>query len=180
MPYRCLYVWVEGVHDTRFFRRVVQPLIGSLYDWMEVIEYAEEEKLWKRSYLHSIRSIPDASYIYVTDLDSSAPCVTAKKERVRDRMSQVETDRVMVVVPEIEGWYLAGLDAEQSARLGIDEPGSTDQITKEDFKELRPRGYDSNREFMLAILECFSVEVARTKNASFDYFCRKFLPAEAR
>ena len=180
MPYRCLYIWVEGVHDTRFFRRVVQPLIGNLYDWMEVIQYAEEEKRWKRSYLHSIRSIPDASYIYVTDLNSSAACVTAKKADVRDRLSRVQANRIAVVVPEIEGWYLAGLNAEHSARLGIDEPGSTDQITKEDFKELRPRGFDSNREFMLAILDCYSVETARAKNASFDYFCRKFLPAEAQ
>ena len=30
-------------------------------------------------------------------------------------MRQVEDDRVMVVVPEIEGWYLAGLDSEHSA-----------------------------------------------------------------
>ena len=179
MPYRCLYVWVEGVHDTRFFRRVVQPLIGDLYDWMEVIQYAEEEKQWKRSYLHSIRSIPGASYVYVTDINA-APCVTAKKERVRGRVRHVDADRVMVVVPEIEGWYLAGLNAEHSARLGIDEPGSTDQITKEDFKELRPRGFDSNRLFMLEVLSCFSVETARAKNRSFDYFCRKFLPAEAQ
>lgn len=85
----------------------------------------------------------------------------------------------MVVVTEIEGWYLAGLDAERSARLGIDEPGATDQITKEDFKELRPSGFNSNRLFMLEILSCFCVETARAKNASFDYFCRKFLPTEA-
>ena len=31
---------------------------------------------------------------------------------------------------------------------------------------------------MLELLDCFSVEAARAKNASFDYFCRKFLPAE--
>ena len=95
-------------------------------------------------------------------------------------MSQIEADRVLVVVPEIEGWYLAGLDAEHSARLGVGGPDSTDQITKEDFTRLRPRGFDSNREFMLEILDCFSVEAAREKNASFDYFCRKFLPAGAQ
>ncbi len=176
MSYRCLYIWVEGVHDERFFRRVVQPLLESRYDWIEVVRYAEEEPAWRRSYLWNIRSRQDASYIYVTDLNA-APCVTAKKEDVRGRLSNVEDDRVMVVVREIEGWYLAGLDAEHSAGLGIGEPGATDQITKEDFTQLRPRGFDSNREFMLEILACFSVAAAREKNESFDYFCRKFLSA---
>ncbi len=86
----------------------------------------------------------------------------------------------MVVVPEIEGWYLAGLDAEHSARLGIGEPAATDQITKEDFTRMRPRGLAANREFMLELLDGFSVAAARAQNQSFDYFCRKFLPAEAQ
>ena len=178
MPYRQLHVWVEGGDDRLFFNTLMRPLLESWYDWIEVVQYAQRPPTWRRNYLRSIWSNRDASYIYMTDLNA-APCVTAKKEDVRGRMRQVEADRVMVVVPEIEGWYLAGLDAEHGARLGIGEPTATDQITKEDFTRLRPRGFHSNREFMLEILSYFSVEVARQKNQSFDYFCRKFLPAEA-
>ena len=116
----------------------------------------------EEAYLRNIRSNQDASYIYVTDLNA-APCVTAKKAAVRVGMRQVEDDRVMVVVPEIEGWYLAGLDSEHSARLGVNEPGATDQITKERFEQLRPRGFDSNREFMLELLDGFSVAAARQR-----------------
>ena len=179
MPYRCLYIWVEGSYDDLFFDRVMRPPLECRYDLIQVVQYAEEEPAWRRNYLRNIQSRQDASYIYVTDLNA-APCVTAKKEDVRGRMRQVEADRVMVVVPEIEGWYLAGLNAEHSARLGIGELVATDQITKEEFTRLRPRGFESNRELMLEILGCFSVAAARAKNASFDYFCRKFLPAEAQ
>ena len=179
MPYRCLYIWIEDVHDARLFRRVVQPLLESQYDWIELVQYAEEEPAWRRSYLRNTQSRQDANYIYVTDLNA-APCVTAKKEDVRGGMRQMADDRVIVVVPEIEGWYLAGLDAEHSDRLEIGEPTATDQITKEEFTRLRPRGFHSNREFMLEILDCFSVEAARAKNESFDYFCRKFLPARSQ
>ena len=120
----------------------------------------------------------DAGYIYVTDINA-APCVMEKKKSIRDGLSEVEEDRVMVVVPEIEGWYLAGLDSQHSARLGVSELATTDQVTKERFRQLRPSGFNSDLVFMQAILECFSVEAARAKNASFDYFCRKILPAEA-
>ncbi len=179
MPYRCLYIWVEGSYDDLFFSEVVRPLLENWYDWVEVVQYAEEAPAWRRSYLRNIRSRQDATYIYVTDLNA-APCVTAKKAAIRGGMSRIEADRVMVVVPEIESWYLAGLDAEHSARLGIGEPATTDQITKERFERLQPSGFDSKLDFMLEILGCFSVAAARSKNASFDYFCRKFLPTEAQ
>ena len=165
MSYRCLYIWVEGIHDARFFRRVAQPLLGSRYNWIEVVQYAQEELRSRRDFLRNIRSNQNASYIYVTDLNA-APCVTAKKAAVRVGMRQVEDDRVMIVVPEIEGWYLAGLDSEHSARLGVNEPGATDQITKERFEQLRPRGFDSNREFMLELLDGFSVAAAREEERS--------------
>ena len=179
MPDRQLYVWVEGGDDRRCCNRVMRPLLKSQYDWIELVQYAQRPPAWRRRYLRSIRSNRDASYIYVTDLNA-APCVTAKKEDVRGRLSNVEDDRVMVVVPEIEGWYLAGLDGEHSARLGIGELATTDQITKERFEQLQPSRFDSKLDFVLEILDCFSVEAAREKNQSFDYFCRKFLPAGAQ
>ena len=179
MPYRQLHVWVEGYYDALLFIRVVRPLLESRYDWIEIVEYAGRSPVWRQGYLRNIQSNQAASYIYVTDLNA-APCVTAKKTDIRGGMSQIQVERVLVVVPEIEAWYLAGLDAEHSARLGIGELVATGHITKEEFTRLRPRGFNSNREFMLELLDCFSVEAARAKNASFDYFCRKFLPAEVQ
>ena len=179
MPYRQLYVWVEGGDDELFFNRVVRPLLASRYNVIEVVPYAQRPPTWRGSYIGNIRSTRDASYIYVTDLNA-APCVTAKKAAIRGGMRQVEDDRVMVVVPEIEGWYLAGLDSEHSARLGINEPDATDQITKERFEQLQPSRFESKLDFMLELLDGFSVAAARAQNQSFDYFCRKFLPAEAQ
>ena len=179
MPYRQLYVWVEGGDDELFFNRVIWPLLARRYNLIEVVPYAQRPPTWRGSYISNIRSTRNASYIYVTDLNA-APCVTAKKEDVRGMLSAAEDDRVLVVVPEIEGWYLAGLNAEHSARLGIGEPATTDQTTKERFEQLQPSSFESKLDFMLELLDCFSVEAAREKNQSFDYFCRKFLSAEAQ
>ena len=163
-----------------FFDEVMRPLLEAQFDWVEVVQYAQKPPTWRGSYIRSIRSMQDASYIYVADQNASTACVTAKKTEVRDEVSDVEDDRLMVVVLEIEGWYLAGLDGEHSARLEIAEYANTDKITKERFDGLQPTRFESKLDFVLEVLDCFSVETARAKNASFDYFCRKFLPAEAR
>ena len=41
MPYRQLYVWVEGGDDELFFNRVVRPLLASRYNLIEVVPFAQ-------------------------------------------------------------------------------------------------------------------------------------------
>ena len=56
MPYRQLYVWVEGGDDELFFNRVVRPLLASRYNLIEVVPYAQRPPTWRGSYIRNIRS----------------------------------------------------------------------------------------------------------------------------
>jgi hypothetical protein len=115
-----------------------------------------------------------ADYVHVTDI-KAAPCVAARKSEVQHHLPLVDESRVLVVKPEIEAWYLAGLDDVACRKLSIRNFRSTDSITKELLMQMRPARFAINREIMLEILNWFSLETAIRKNESFRYFCEKYL-----
>ncbi|MBA7514464.1 hypothetical protein ES705_06493 [subsurface metagenome] len=168
MSYRRLFIWVEGGDDLRFFDRIIKPMLKGKYDLVEVRSYAKLRKEKISSFLKSIKSMK-AGYIYVTDINDS-PCITARKQEILDEVKNVDENRIVVVIKEIEGWYLAGLGIRQCKDLGICTLNSTDKITKEQFDGLIPREFYSRINFMLEILNCFSISVAKQKNRSFKYF----------
>ncbi len=114
------------------------------------------------------------SRIFVSDLNA-APCVTTRKEKVRERYPDLNDAEIVIVRREIESWYLAGLSADAAAELKVKRPTSTDGLTKEDLNQLRPKRLDSQLDFLLELLKRFDIEEATRRNKSFEYFRRKFL-----
>lgn len=169
--YRRLYVWVEGTDDERFFERTVRATFEQRYDQVSVVRYAKRKRTKIRGYLNSIKAM-GADCILLADINAE-PCVTAKK-RTLERRHGIEDGKVIVVVMEIESWYVAGVDDEASAELGVPVLKNTDTLTKEDFNQLMPERFDSRIDFMVEILKSFSGETARRKNGSFRYFARKY------
>ncbi|NQU04751.1 MAG: hypothetical protein HQ568_01560 [Calditrichaeota bacterium] len=80
-----------------------------------------------------------------------------------------------IVRVEIESWYLAGMSDEVAPRLGLKGIKSTNDINKEDFNSMIPKDFDSRIDFMNELLKDFSINTAKKKNNSFDYFCTKFV-----
>lgn len=116
-----------------------------------------------------------ADYLVIADYDCS-PCVTFKKEWLHQHIKGLEPQRTRIVIEEIESWYAAGLDEQGLAKFGMPvlaTLAATDRLTKEQFNEMVPMKYDSRIDFMMEILKIFSVETARRKNRSFEYFLRK-------
>lgn len=171
MPYKALYILVEGDDDKRFFETIVKPMLGEKYDSVALWKYAQEKNRKVTSFLSSVRRMA-ANYIYVSDIDR-ARCITARKEGTQDKFENIDRDRIIVVISEIESWYLAGLDDRCCRKFGISPCATTDNITKEQFNRLIPKKFDSRIDFMLEILKCFSIEMAKQKNASFRYFLQK-------
>ncbi|MFH1860552.1 MAG: hypothetical protein ABH870_06025 [bacterium] len=168
MEYKRLYVFVEGPDDERFFDKIIKPEFEKEYDWVKVELYAGESPEWRTNFIRSIEAM-NADYIYVSDING-AFCVTAKKQKIKN----IDKDKIIVVIKEIEGWYIAGLDDVNSKRLKIPVVvTTTDTTTKEQFNQLIP-GNESRIYVMLEILKCFSLETARQKNASFNYFVEKY------
>ena len=167
-----LYVLVEGLDDKRFFEGIMKPLLEEKHDSVIVREYAQRRPLKVRKFIQAIKAMNDR-YIFVADINE-APCVTARKHQVQGKFTSVDEDRVMVTIREIESWYLGGLDHTNCGKLGVPHTDTTDSITKEQFDAFIPKRFGSRKDFMLEILKCFSMETAKRKNKSLEYFVEKY------
>lgn len=143
------------------------------YDVVEVRQYAQLKKHKLEKLLLSLEEI-GADALVIADIDFH-PCVTSKKNWIRYRFPNISPERFVVVIQEIESWYLAGLTTNSSRRMGVPPIKATNQITKEIFIGLKPRNL-TKLSFMLEILKHYSLHTARQKNVSFKYFLNKHLP----
>lgn len=171
MSYKPLYIFVEGDDDEKFFENIVKPILEEKYDWVLVWPYTQRKKQIVRNFLRSVKAIP-ADYIYVSDIDDQ-PCITAKKETIQNDFGNIDNNRIIVVVREIESWYLSGLDDICCTKLGFPPYSSTDNISKEQFNDSIPQRFDSRIDLMQEILKYFDLETAKQKNASLRYFLEK-------
>jgi len=172
MDYRRLFIWVEGEDDERFFEKIIEPELQKKYNFVETRRYATLKKEKIDNFLKSIKAM-GADYIYVKDINNS-PCVTATKQEIQNILRNVDEDRIIVVLKEIESWYLAGLSTAESEKFKIPTFSATDTITKEQFNSLTPKRFESRIDFMLEILKTFSIETAMKKNGSFRYYIEKY------
>jgi hypothetical protein len=171
MKYRRMWVLLEGNDDERFFEKVIKPILSIRYDSVQAWKYTQETVKRTKNFLKSIGAM-DSGYFFLRDINNS-PCITAKKKSVKNKYRRIDINNVIVIVKEIESWYLAGLDSKNCKKLGIKVFRKTDNITKEQFDKLRPRKFNSRIDFMIEILKRFSMETAKRKNKSFDYFIAK-------
>jgi len=112
MAYKLLFVLIEGNDDERFFNRILKTKLEEKYSAVSFYKHANVQNKKISNFLRSIKAM-DADYIYVEDIDS-VPCVTAKKRKIQDKVDCLDGDKIMVVIREIESWYLAGLDGSGS------------------------------------------------------------------
>jgi hypothetical protein len=167
-----LYIFVEGPDDERFFEHVVVPLLKQRYAYVKIVQWAGIRPIER---LRRIRNLgQSADWLFVTD-NNLSPCVTVRKQKLQEQMPTIDVARIFVVVESIEGWYWAGVDETSRKKLKIRKLGSTEQLTKDYFRQLRPRRYQSNIDFMAELLKHYSIETAKASNRSFAYFCRKIL-----
>jgi len=172
MKYRILFVFLEGPDDKRLFQRLFQAKFEKRYSKVVPVEYAEKPKDDLGRLIKAALS-GNHDYIFLTDINAS-PCVSDKKEKLRQRRPYLAADRIAVVQAEIESWYLAGLDRSSCKSLRLKQLTSTDTITKEQFDEMRHGNRLSRTAYLSSILDGFSIKVAKSKNRSFRYFAAKY------
>lgn len=177
--YKRLFILIEGSDDGRFFNRIIKPVFQTKYNHVDLWEHAEKSPKSTRQFIDSINSMSSgylvADYIFVTDINA-APCITYRKQAKQDKFNNVDKDKIIVVIKEIESWYLAGLDDVCSRKYGIRHCRTTDTITKEQFNNLIPKRFEASRiVFLQEILKYFQIEVAKQKNESFRYFIEDFI-----
>lgn len=166
--YRRLTLFVEGKDDIDFAEQILLPLAEHRYDYVDIYEYAQKTRSNTREFITTIVRADYWDYLFMADFDQG-PCVTRRKDQLVSRYGNLEPDRILIVRREIESWYLAGLDRDSCAELGIPFLGDTDDVTKEQFDGMIPNSFDARTDFMVEILNRFSTETARGRNGSFDY-----------
>ncbi len=171
--YNSLYILLEGNDDERFFRNIINPYLREKYDHIQIWQYAQKSSTNNKAFLNSIRSM-GADYIYTADMDDNN-CVTERKREITSKLDHLNEDKIQIVIKEIESWYLAGIDRNDSEQFGLKYLNDTSRISKEEFNTLIPNKFDSRIDFMQEILKKFSIEIAKRKNDSLRYFCSKFI-----
>lgn len=172
MAYKRLWLLVEGNDDKRFFEGIIETVFENKYDFVRTWKFAQEPRKRTGNFLKSIKAM-NSDYFFLRDINND-PCVTVRKEKLKDKYkARIDTNNLIIVIREIESWYLAGLDDEARKELGIRSFSDTDTVTKEDFNDLIPDRFDSRIDFMVEILKRFSIETAKQKNRSFNYFISK-------
>jgi len=169
MPYTKFYLLVEGDDDLRFAERVVIPALSSRCDFVQAWKYAQKKADKVNSFLRSIKSM-GAEYLLLGDLNASQ-CFPKKRESLLQRFTQLDDRQTVIVVTEIESWYLAGLA--DNNPLGVRAPADTNNLTKEQFNDTMPKGFDSRIDYMVEVLKHFEIQTATVRNLSFHYFARR-------
>ena len=177
MSYKLLYIIVEGKYDKTFFKQIFNMIFKNKYNSYKLISYAQKDYAYRKKLIKSIDAIDCADYIYIADINST-PCITAKKQAIKEAVNNIDETKILVVIREIESWYLAGLSNENNLKLNI--PGNvtfnnTENLQKDYFLHLfKKTRYTSELDFRKEILKLFDVEVAKEKNKSFKYFIEKY------
>ncbi len=168
-----LYIFVEGNDDSLFFKTLFKPIFNDYYDDVEIIQFAQLKKAKVDLFIMSINTLK-FDYFLVADIDQ-CDTITTKKKIIRAKFDKIDSNQIVIVISEIESWFLAGMTAESAANLGLDLIERTDEVTKEDFNAYFIRTYRSRIDFMQEVLKNYSIETARKRNKSFDYFFRQYV-----
>ncbi|NTV00607.1 MAG: hypothetical protein HGA55_05745 [Methanoregulaceae archaeon] len=163
-----LFLFVEGNDDRRFFSRIVAPLFRETYASIEIIGYASMKTERVCRFVRSIREMGH-DFLLFADIDEVRN-VHAKKAVLRERYCTLSDERIVVIIKEIESWYLAGLDDRAQKRLHIRHFQTTNHITKEIFNAMIPPEFSSRIAFMVELLNRYSLREAEGRNRSFLYF----------
>lgn len=171
-----LYLLVEEEDDKRFVDRIIAPRLQEKGFRVRIIKYAQKKHRDLENLLSSLftmQATTGAEYAYLADIDDS-PCVTEKKQRICGYISGLDASRIFLVIKEIESWYLAGLTTEQARRMKVKRPPvNTNSVTKQYLNALVPAQYSSRLEFMIDLLDGYSLDTAIQRNDSLRYFCAK-------
>lgn len=169
MPYTRLFLLVEGDDDVRFVERVVIPTLSSRYDFVQPWKYAQKKAEKVNAFLKSIKSM-GADYFLLGDLNAE-PCFPGRIRTLLTRFTSLDKRQALIVMREIESWYLAGLG--DNNPLGVQVPGDTSDLPKEQFNETMPQQFDSRIDYMIEILRQFDIGTATQRNPSFLYFAHR-------
>jgi len=169
-----MYIWVEGPEDQDLFKKI-KPLLLKKYKLVHIRERAQEPNK-KINSIISVNINKGDDNLLVIDADfDSVFCISGKKSAAIRQFPSLTNNNILIIIKEIEGWYLAGLSDQACKKIGIKPIDNTDSVGKRKFDSIIPKKYSNKIDFMQEILKYFEVRVACQKSTSFNYFFNNFL-----
>ena len=127
----------------------------------------KDEKITK--YISSLKSHKIA-YLFIADLDNND--YPSRIDALKKRYSGLSKINMVLVNPEIEGWYIAGLSKKSMKILNLRNLPNPNECTKEIFIKRLPNQMDG-ADIRTAILDCYEIETAIKNSTSFKNFIEK-------
>lgn len=167
-----LVILIEGNRDEDFIQWIVKPIMISAEEYFDIITYKfpRMPKHITGSYIETVRNMGD-DILCLTDITGFRSKKDKREQVQRDHIGNIGDDRVIIVIKEIESWYLAGVSQPCCGRMRIDYYDRTDTINKEKFHEIITRSKFIPRSVCcLEMLRNYDVELAKRRNRSFNCF----------
>ena len=171
-----ILIWVEGNDDEILFNRVIKPILDERYDWVEVRKHSRIKNKKICDFIKSLNAMNE-DYVFLTDLDDYIS-IKAKLDEVCECYKEIDRERIILVIKEVEGWYFAGITEKNAKKLKIKlsdfRKFDPNTIRKEQFNEkVKPKKYNET-DFKIEIIKLFDITHARERNGSFEYLLNYF------
>lgn len=166
-----LFIFVEGDDDETFFDSILSVYFELKYKNILTIQYSSKSKKDLKKLFNAVISTK-SEYLILGDYDSG-PCISKRKNEIRNRFDNQKLKNIYIVVKEIESWYLAGLDDICFSSLGINPPKRpTETIGKGIFKKIVANSrFLNTKDFMMEIIKYYNLNEGKENNSSLEYFC---------
>ena len=161
------YLFVEGYYDEIFVKKISEQL--QIKCEIKIVKYAEMQDAKVSRYLQSLIS-QKIHFLFIADrdIDHYKSIVDREKELYR-RYPFLNSSNHILVIPEIEGWYIAGLDQRSVKKLKLKNLPPPDDCTKEKFIATLPSQLDGTP-IRNDILDLYDIHFAETRSSSFRKF----------
>jgi hypothetical protein len=149
MKNKILYLLVEGKYDTDFVETFVRDRKCLSHKYRTVVcqeygEGADESKIQR--YIKSYEEAGD-DYLLLADADFNDELMSLKeKEEEVSNKYDIPTNKIWIVINEIESWLLSGFDENFCNQHNIKYYKQTDRVTKEDFLKIAKKKYKKREE----------------------------------
>ena len=171
---RNLFVFIEGKEDIVFVKNVLYNIFIQHSINIIPIPYQRTRNHEVKNLIKTAKANHD--YVLLSDLDSHTyPCITSRKDqRIMELDGEITSDKIIIVVEELESWCLAGINSSIDEYSEFVIPESTDCITKEDFDKILSNTSFNKNKLLNFLSFNFDSDLPIQRNKSFKYFLEKY------
>lgn len=163
-------IFVEGFNDELFVRNIIDK--KNMNPVPNIVKYSEKEQTKIDTYIKVINE-RQGHLIFLSDYDPDSNPVPANKvNKLMGKYPNLREEQIVLAFPEIEGWYIAGLDDDSRKEMGLGKLPKPDKCTKEKFRACLPKK-SSELDMSVQILDKFDLTTAMDNSESFRTFIKK-------